>query len=217
MRLCVDEAIRAIFRGICIASSPELFIFAAVMTTTSIIISIIFILCLTSPVATRSIGLITADDKPSQKFIIPLVFGISQGLAAVIGYNLGRLIAHLYIYIADYMVFVMMLVIAIKLFVDSMRVLKGKMLYTVSTEWDFILLSILAAMNTLIMTFVGPYFLPFGWWFMVAVSVAGFLWAFLTVRLDFSASVIKKVSFIEFSASVFMVVIAILYLFTDMV
>lgn len=187
------------------------------MTTTSIIISIIFILCLTSPVATRSIGLITADDKPSQKFIIPLVFGISQGLAAVIGYNLGRLIAHLYIYIADYMVFVMMLVIAIKLFVDSMRVLKGKMLYTVSTEWDFILLSILAAMNTLIMTFVGPYFLPFGWWFMVAVSVAGFLWAFLTVRLDFSASVIKKVSFIEFSASVFMVVIAILYLFTDMV
>ena len=182
-----------------------------------IIISIIFILCLTSPVATRSIGLITADDKPSQKFIIPLVFGISQGLAAVIGYNLGRLIAHLYIYIADYMVFVMMLVIAIKLFVDSMRVLKGKMLYTVSTEWDFILLSILAAMNTLIMTFVGPYFLPFGWWFMVAVSVAGFLWAFLTVRLDFSASVIKKVSFIEFSASVFMVIIAILYLFTDMV
>lgn len=187
------------------------------MTTTAIIISIIFVLCLTSTVPTRSVGLITADDKPSQKFVIPLVFGISQGLAAVIGYNLGRVIAHLYTYIADYMVFVMMLVIAIKLFVDSMRVLKGKMLYTVSTEWDFILLSILAAMNTLIMTLVGPYFLPFGWWFMVAVSVAGFLWAFLTVRLDFSASVIKKVSFIEFSASVFMVVIACLYLFTDLI
>ena len=187
------------------------------MTTPAIIISIIFVLCLTSTVPTRSVGLITADDKPSQKFVIPLVFGISQGLAAVIGYNLGRVIAHLYTYIADYMVFVMMVVIAVKLFVDSMRVLKGKMLYTVSTEWDFILLSILAAMNTLIMTLVGPYFLPFGWWFMVAVSVAGFLWAFLTVRLDFSASVIKKVSFIEFSASVFMVVIACLYLFTDLI
>ena len=187
------------------------------MTVTAIIISIIFVLCLTSTVPTRSVGLITADDKPSQKFVIPLVFGISQGLAAVIGYNLGRVIAHLYTYITDYMVFVMMVVIAVKLFVDSMRVLKGKMLYTVSTEWDFILLSILAAMNTLIMTLVGPYFLPFGWWFMVAVSVAGFLWAFLTVRLDFTASVIKKVSFIEFSASVFMVVIACLYLFTDLI
>lgn len=186
------------------------------MTTTAIIISIIFILCLTSPVTTRSVGLITVDDKPSQKFVIPLVFGISQGLAALIGYNLGRLISHLFVYIADYMVFAMMLVIAIKLFVDSIRILKGKMMYTVSTEWDFILLSILAAMNTLIMTLVGPYFLPFGWWFIAAVVVAGFLWSFFTVRIEFNPDVLKKVSFIEFSASVFMVVIACLYLFTDL-
>jgi len=187
------------------------------MTTTAIIISIIFILCLTSPVATRSIGLITSDDKPSQKFVVPLIFGISQGVAAVIGYNLGRLISHLYTYIAEYMVFAMMLIIALKLFVDSMKILKGKLLYTVSTEWDFILLSILAAMNTLIMMLVGPYFLPFGWWFMVAVVVAGFLWSFFAVRIDFAPGILKKVSFIEFSASVFMVVIAILYLFTNLI
>lgn len=187
------------------------------MTTPAIIISILFILCLTAPVPTRSVGLLKADDKPSQKILIPLVFGISQGVAAVIGYSLGRLIAHLYTYIAEYMVFAMMIVIAVKLFVDSLRILKGKMLYTVSTEWDFILLSFLAAMNTLIMTLVGPYFLPFGWWFMVAVSVAGFLWAFFTFRIDFTPSILKKVSFIEFSASVFMVIIAILYLFTDLV
>ena len=191
--------------------------FAAVMTTTAIIISIIFILCLTSPVATRSIGLITSDDKPSQKFVVPLIFGISQGVAAVIGYNLGRLISHLYTYIAEYMVFAMMLIIALKLFVDSMKILKGKLLYTVSTEWDFILLSILAAMNTLIMMLVGPYFLPFGWWFMVAVVVTGFLWSFFAVRIDFAPGILKKVSFIEFSASVFMVIIAILYMFTDLI
>ena len=186
------------------------------MTTSAIIISIIFILCLTSTVAMRSVGLITADDKPSQKFIIPLVFGISQGVAAVIGYNLGRLISHLFTYIADYMVFAMILVIAVKLFVDSMRILKGRMLYTVSTEWDFILLSILAAMNTLIMTLVGPWFLPFGWWFFLAVVVAGFLWSFFTVRIEFTPGVLKKLSFIEFSASVLMVVIACLYLFTNL-
>ena len=186
------------------------------MTTTAIIVSILFILCLTSTVATRSVGLITADDKPSQKFVITMVFGISQGMAAVIGYNLGRLMSHLYTYIAEYMVFAMMLVVAIKLFVDSMKILKGKMLYTVSTEWDFILLSILAAMNTLIMTLVGPYFLPFGLWFFAAVVVAGFLWSFFTMRIAFTPGIIKKMSFIEFSASVFMVVIAILYMFTDL-
>ena len=186
------------------------------MTTTAIIISIVFIICLTSPVATRSIGLVTADDKPSQKFVIPLMFGISQGVAAIIGYNIGRLIEHLFTYIAEYMVFVMMLVVAVKLFVDSMRVLKGKMMYTVSKEWDFILLSILAAMNTLIMTLVGSFFLPFGWWFFLAVSVAGFLWAYFTVRIPFEPKMIRKMSFIEFSAAVFMLIIALLYLFTNL-
>ena len=185
------------------------------MTPTYIIISIIFILCLTCTVATRSVGLITADDKPIQKFWIPLMFGITQGVAATIGYNVGRLISHLFTYIAEYMVFAMMLVVAVKLFVDSMKVLKGKMLYTVRNDWDILGLTLLAAMNTLLMSIMGPYFMPFDLWFLLAVFVAGFLWSFFTVHIKFNPGVIKKVSFIEFSASVFMVVIAILYLFTD--
>ena len=187
------------------------------MTTTSVIISIIFILCLTSPVVTRSVGLITADDKPIQKFWIPLMFGITQGVAATIGYNVGRLISHFFTYIAEYMVFAMMLVVAVKLFVDSMKVLKGKMLYTVGNDWDILGLSVLAAMNTLLMSLMGCYFMPFGLWFLLAVVVVGFLWSFFIVRIEFNPGVIKKMSFIEFSAAVFMVVIAILYLFTDLI
>ena len=187
------------------------------MTTTSIIISILFILCLTSPAALRSVGLVRADDKPAQKFLIPLTFGISQGLAVFIGYSLGHLMAHLYTYIAEYMVFVMMLVVAIKMFVDSMRMLRGKILYTVNTEMEMVLLSLLAAMNTLLMSLMGPYFMPFGYWFILIVAAAGFLWSFFMVRTEFTPGMIKKLSFIEFSAAVFMVVIAILYLFTDLI
>ena len=192
-------------------------IFATVMTTAAIIISILFILCLTSPVVTRSVGLLKEDDKPAQKFLIPLVFGITQGVAAVLGYNLGRLMAHLFAYVAEYMVFVMMLVVAVKMFVDSMRVLKGKMLYTVRSDWDILGLSVLAAMNTLLMSLMGFCFMPFGLWFMLAVVVAGFLWAFFTVRIEFNPGVLKKASFIEFSAAVFMAVIAILYMLTDLI
>lgn len=186
------------------------------MTTVSII-SILFILCLTAPVATRSIGLLRADDKPAQKLWIPLLFGITQGVAAIIGYNIGKLIWHLFTYIADYLVFVMMLVVAVKMFVDSMQMLKGKMLYTVSSDWDIIGLTVIAAMNTLLMSLTCTHFMPFGMWFFVAVAVAGFLWAFFTVRTEFTPGMIKKLSFIEFSAAVFMVVIAILYLFTDLI
>ena len=200
------------------AYSILLCIFATVMTSAAIVLSILFILCLTSTVVTRSVGLVRSDDKPSRSNTIPMLFGLSQGVMAVAGYYLGKLVCHLFVdEFAPYVVFVMMLVVAIKLFVDSMRILKGKMLYTVSSEWDFILLSILAAMNTLIMMLVGPYFMPFGWWFMVAVTVVGFLWAFFTVRIEFNPGVLKKVSFIEFSAAVFMVVIAVLYLFTDLI
>ena len=185
------------------------------MTTTAIIISILFILCLTSPVAARSVGLVRAGDKPVQKFFFPLVFGITQGVMAIIGYNLGRLMSHLFAYVATYLVFVMMLIVAIKMFADSMRILKGRMLYTVNSDWDILGLSVLAAMNTLLISLTGFCFMPFGLWFMLAVALAGFLWSFFAVRIDFTPGIIKKLSFIEFSAAVFLVVIAILYLFTD--
>lgn len=190
------------------------------MSTASIIINILFILCLTSSVVTRSLGLVTADDKPSKKWWGSLLFGISQGVVAVAGYYIGQLLSHLFTDdFAPYMVFLMMLVVTVKLFVDSMRVLKGKTLYTISTGLDFVLLSILSAFNTLLMSFMGFCFVPFGawYWFVLAVFVAGFLWAWFTIRIEFTPDKVKKMSFIEFSASVFMLIIAILYLFTDLI
>ena len=191
------------------------------MTTSAIIINILFVLCLTAPVVTRAVGLLNADDKPGKKFLIPLVFGLSQGVMAVVGFYLGKLMCHLFIdEFAPYLVFAMMVVVAVKMFIDSMRVLKGKMLYTVRNDWDFILLSVLAAFDVLLMSLTGPFFiseLPLDYWFFPAVAVAGFLWAFITARITYNPGVMKKMSFIEFSASVFLVVIAILYLFTDLI
>ena len=123
------------------------------MSTSAIIISILFVLCLTAPIVTRAVGLVNADDKPVKRFWIPLIFGLSQGLMAVAGYYLGKLLSHLFVdEFAPYLVFVMMLVVAVKMFVDSIRVLKGKMLYTVKGDWDFLLLSIMAAFNALLIS-----------------------------------------------------------------
>jgi putative Mn2+ efflux pump MntP len=191
------------------------------MSTSAIIISILFVLCLTAPIVTRAVGLVNADDKPVKRFWIPLIFGLSQGLMAVAGYYLGKLLSHLFVdEFAPYLVFVMMLVVAVKMFVDSIRVLKGKMLYTVKGDWDFLLLSIMAAFNALLISLTGPFFLPempMGAWFFLVVAVAGFIWAFIVARIAFNPGVMKKMSFIEFSAAVFMVVIGVLYLFTDLI
>ena len=186
------------------------------MTTSAIILGILFILCLTSSVVPRSVGLVKADDKPLQKVWIPVMFGLSQGVMALLGFTFSRLMAHLFTYIAEYMVFAMMIVVAVKLFVDSIRILKGKMMYTLSSDKDIFLLTILAAFNTFLYALVSAFFVPFGLWFFPAVVVAGFLWAFFTVCIDFTPGIIKKVSFVEFAASVFMVIIAVLYLFTEL-
>jgi len=187
------------------------------MSATSIVIGILFVLCLTSSVVPRSVGLVRTDDKPSQKIWIPVTFGLSQGVMALWGSGLSRLMAHLFTYIAEYMVFAMMLVVAVKLFVDSIRILKGKMMYTVSSERDIVLLTTIASVNTFLYGLVSEFYMPFGKWFFGAVTVAGFLWAFFTVRIEFAPGILKRVSFVEFAASVFMVVIAVLYLFTDLI
>lgn len=186
------------------------------MSTSSIIISILFILCLTAPVVTRSLGLLAEGDKPSRKLLIPLMFGATQGLAAGIGYGLGRLISHFFASTATYLVFALMLVVAVKMFVDSIRMLKGKMLFTVSSDFEVFGLAITSAMNTLLMSLACFHFMPLGVWFFLAVVGAGFLWSFLIVRVDFTPNVIKKASFYEFSSAVFMVIIAVLYLSTDL-
>ena len=116
------------------------------------------------------------------------------------------------------MVFAMMLVVAVKMFVESMKILKGKMMYTVNNDTELTLLALMSALNTFLMSLMGPYFMPFGkGWYMLVVIVAGFLWSFFTIRIPFEPKMIKKMSFIEFSASIFMLVIAILYLFTDLI
>ena len=90
------------------------------MSTTAIIISIIFVLCLTAPVVTRAVGLVNADDKPVKKLWIPLIFGLSQGVMAVAGYYLGKLIRHLFVdEFAPYLVFALMIVVAVKMLVVS--------------------------------------------------------------------------------------------------
>lgn len=186
------------------------------MSTAAIILSIVYVIVLTSYTVPRSIGLEPKDSSsPPRRLGIASVYGLTQGVMAILGMLLGSLMGYLFASMGRYMVFAMMLVVTLRMFLDSMRVLKGKMLFTFSSNWGFLLLALLSGMNTFLMTIFGPLFLPFGRWFYVIVSVAAFLWAFFTLGITYSPKAMKNVSFVEFSASVFMLVIALLYMFSD--
>lgn len=188
------------------------------MTPSSIIIGIIYVLALTTSVVPLAVGLEPKGESTlTRRLLVALVFAVTQALMAFLGYLLGKAISHLFGGLLPYLVFAMMLVVAVKMIVDSMKVLKAKRLYAFSTNWGYLLLGILAAMNTFLMGVCGEGYLPFGNWFFLAIAVAGFLWAFRSVRVAYTPQLLRATSFIEFSGAVFLVVIAILYLFTDII
>ena len=188
------------------------------MTPSSIVIGIIYVLALTTTVVPLAVGLEPKGQSTAlRRLLVSLVFGSTQALMAFLGYQVGHLIDYLFGDMLPYLVFVMMLIVAAKMIVDSMKVLKAKRLYAFTTNWGFLLLGILSSMNTLLMGICSEGFMPFGNWFFLAVAVAGFLWAWFFIRLEYAPKMLRNTSFIEFSGAVFMVVVAILYLFTDLI
>ena len=188
------------------------------MTAPAIIIGIIFVLALTTPVVTVSIGLEPKSQSTlARQLLAALVFGAMEALMSFLGYLFGRWIAPMYGDFLPYFVFAVMLIVAVKMIVHSMKVLKAKYLFSFTSFWGLLLLGIFAAADTFMMGVCGDGFLPFGYWFFLAVGIAGFLWALNAVRKEFSPELMRASSFIEFSGAVFVLIIAILFLFTDLI
>lgn len=187
------------------------------MSTSSIIIGIIYVLALTTSVVPLAAGLEPkGESKPSRQVLVALGFAAMQALMGFVGYLLGTAIDYLFGDLLKYMVFAMMLIVAAKMIVDSMKVLKAKRLYLFTSNWGFVLLGVLAAMNTLLMGICCEGYMPFGNYYFLAIAAAGFLWAWVSVRTRYTPQMLRATSFIEFSGAVFLVVVAVLYLFTGL-
>jgi len=188
------------------------------MATSSIIIGLVYVLALTTSVVPLAVGLEPkGESTKGRRLLVALVFAATQALMAFVGYLIGTMIDYMFGDLLPYLVFAMMLVVAVKMIVDSMKVLKAKRLYSFTSNWGFLLLGVLAGMNTLLMGICCGGFMPFGPWFFLSVAMAAFLWALLAIRVPYTPKVLRGTSFVEFSGAVFIVIIAILYLFTDLI
>ena len=188
------------------------------MTATAIIIGIVYCLALTTSIVPWAVGLEPKGESTlSRQLLVALVFAATQALMAFLGYLIGGLISYMFGDLLPYMVFAMMLIVAVKMIVDSMKVLKAKRLYSFTSNWGFLLLGVISGMNTMLMGVCCEGYMPFENWFFLAVAVAGFLWAWRAVKVAYTPNMLKATSFIEFSGAVFLIVIAVLYLFTDLI
>lgn len=188
------------------------------METPAVIIGLLFVFSLTAGVVPRSIGLLPKNDTSlSKRLWIAVLFGGVQAVMALIGTLVGSLFMHLFTPVARITVFAVMLIVAIKMFIDSIKIMKGKTFVSFSSDWGFVLLAVLASTNIMLMSLTSQFYLPFGNWFYVIALAAGFAWAIITSSLKIDLKIVRNSSFIEFSASVFLIVIALLYMFTDLV
>lgn len=188
------------------------------MTTPAIIIGIIYVLSLTTPVVTVALGLEPKGQSTfPRQLLAALIFGVTEALVAFLGYLFGRWIAPMYGDFLPYFVFAIMLIVAVKMIVHSMKVLKAKYLFSFNSVWGIVLLGVYAAADAFMLGVFGDGYLPFGHWYFLAVGVLAFLWAFNAVRKEFSPVLMRASSFIEFSGAVFLILVAILYLFTDLI
>ena len=187
------------------------------MTTTAIIIGIIYVLALTTSIVPLAVGLEPkGESKPTRQVLVALVFAATQALMAFIGYLLSTAIDYLFEGMLKYLVFAMMLIVAFKMIVDSMKVLKAQRLYTFTSNWGYLLLGILGGMNVFLMGLCSQGYMPFGNWYFLVLAAASFLWAWPSVRKLYNPKMLRAMSFIEFSGAVFVVVVALLYLLTDL-
>lgn len=187
------------------------------MTTPAIIIGVIYMLALTTSIVPWAVGLEPkGESTASRQVLVALVFAATQAMMAFIGYLLGKMVGYLFGDLLRYLTFGMMLIVAVKMIIDSMKVLKGKRLYSFTSNWGFLLLGILGAMNTLLMSICCQSYMPFGNWYFLAVAAAGFVWAWLSVRKLYTPKMLRATSFAEFSGAVFLAVVAVLYLFTEL-
>ena len=188
------------------------------MSTSAIIVGVIYVLALTTSIVPWAVGLEPkGESTASRQVLVALVFAATQALMGFVGYLLGTMVGYLFGDLLNYVTFGMMLIVAVKMIIDSMKVLKGKRLYSFTSNWGYLLLGILSGMNTLLMSICCQGYMPFGNWYFLAIAVAAFLWAWLSVRTLYTPKMLRTTSFTEFSGAVFLMVIAILFLFTDLV
>ena len=188
------------------------------MSTSAIIVGIIYCLALTTSIVPWAVGLEPkGESTASRQVLVALVFAATQALMGFVGYLLGAMVGYLFGDLLNYVTFGMMLIVAVKMGIDSMKVLKGKRLYSFTSNWGYLLLGIIAGMNTLLVSICTQGYMPFGNGYFLALALAAFLWAWPSVRTLYTPKMLRVTSFVEFSGAVFLMVIAILFLFTDLV
>jgi len=183
----------------------------------AIIIFLVYVASVTTSLVPAVAGLSLNDDTMAKKLLMSFCFAAVQAIIAVLGYGIGELFIYMVNPFANYVVGVLLLFVAAKMVYDSIQVLKGKRLYTAMSNIDVLLIAVMASLNTFMASLVTPIINPMGKRMLLAFLVAAFGWAFVFVNIKYTPKMLKTTAFFQFSGGVFMVVVAFMYMFGNLI
>lgn len=147
--------------------------------------------------------------------ILASAFGLAQGLMYQLGILLGDTFMHLFVIRFKWVVFGILLAVSGRMLMEAIKIRKGARLFSFDNYIKFFMMTVAAGINTLIIGMTAMYFQPFGELLSLLLIIAGFLWSIAGISMNLSRTNILLSSAMHSVASAIILIISLVYLFTN--
>ncbi|MCE1201765.1 MAG: manganese efflux pump MntP family protein [Bacteroidia bacterium] len=148
--------------------------------------------------------------------VMATIFGLIQGIMYHLGDLLGNTFMHLFIKRYKWVVFGILVAVAIRMAMEAFNIRKGSRLFSFDNYSKFIIMAVSAGINTFIIGMAGFHFMPYGSLLPMLLVGAGFAWSIAGISMNISRVNILLSSVLQFFASGALLIVAVLYLLTNL-
>ncbi|PKP53686.1 MAG: hypothetical protein CVT92_02895 [Bacteroidetes bacterium HGW-Bacteroidetes-1] len=154
-------------------------------------------------------------NKHLTNLLLAAIFGLLQGIMYYIGSLLGDTFMHVFILRYKWVVFGIIIAVSVRMMLEAFKIRKGERLFSFDNYVKFIIMTIAAGINTLIIGMTANYFSPFDELMPVFLVAASFLWSIAGISMNLSRTNILLSSMMHLGASIVLFIVALVYILTN--
>lgn len=154
-------------------------------------------------------------NKHLTNLLLAAIFGLLQGIMYYIGSLLGDTFMHVFILRYKWVVFGIIIAVSVRMMLEAFKIRKGERLFSFDNYVKFIIMTIAAGINTLIIGMTANYFSPFSELMPMFLVAAGFLWSIAGISMNLSRTNILLSSMMHLGASIVLFIVALVYILTN--
>ncbi len=147
--------------------------------------------------------------------LLAAVFGLVQGVMYHLGALLGDTFMHLFVIRYKWVVFGVLATVSIRMILESARIRRGERLFSFDNYVKFLMMTVAAGINTLIIGMTAFHFSPLDGQMPVILVAAGFAWSIAGISMNLSRINILLSSLLQIVSAVIIFAVALVYLLTN--